>query len=115
MKHCTNPACNAELEDYMERCPECGVAQKKVIMHSAQPKSIEVPQDQPTQIQRHGFITFWLYLSAVVNFFVATILLLPKQSYGGFLPDKYVGVSIFCGLLSIVCIIGIFMLLNRKK
>lgn len=113
MKHCINPACTAELDDYVERCPECGVAQKRITSISKSP----IPTKQPTnrRVERHGFITFWLYLTAIANFIMAIIQLLPKQSYGQLFPDKYVGISIFCGILSILCIVGIVMLLNWRK
>lgn len=114
MKHCINPACDAELEDYMERCPECGRSQKKIVV----PKSSEMTSNgKPEQqiVRRHGFVTFWLYLVAVVNFFAAIAQMLPKQMYGSYFPDEYVGISIISGVLCIVNIIGVALVLNWKK
>ena len=114
MKYCVNPACNAELEDYVERCPECGVLQKKTIM----PKQPEVSlENEPKQqvAERHGFITFWLYLVIICNFFAAVINLLPKQMWGKNFPDSWVGFSVFVGILCIVNIVGVALLLSWKK
>lgn len=109
MKICINNSCKAELDDYMERCPECGRLQKQFKVPEKEQKSDDII------IERHGFITFWLWIVIVGNMLMAIISFFPKTMWGSNYPDAYVIFSIISGLFSIVNVVGAFMLLAWKK
>lgn len=112
MKTCINNACKAELEDYVERCPNCGRLQKQFNLEK------HVDERKPsieTIHERSGFISFWLWVLIVGNVLMAIISFFPKTMWGKNYPDDLVIPSIVSGLFSIINVIGAFMLLSRKK
>lgn len=110
MKICINNSCKAELDDYMERCPECGRLQKQFKMSTEKIESNSVVEQE-----RNGFITFWLWIIIIGNLFMAIISFFPKAMWGSNYPDDYVIFSVISGLFPIVNIFGAFMLLAWKK
>lgn len=110
MIQCINSACKAELEDYQERCPQCGWSQKKIEFTKSQQKETDVVVKE-----RHGFITFWLWLLAVSNILGAIVDFFPKTMWGTNYPDEYVMVSVFSGVLYLINVIGVFLLLMWKN
>lgn len=111
MKICINSSCKAELDDYMERCPECGRLQKI----TNKPPKKEIESDNIVIQERHGFITFWLWAIIIGNILMAGVSFFPKAMYGSDYPDAYVIFSIISGLFAIPNVIGAFMLLAWKK
>lgn len=111
MKQCINSACKAELEDYQERCPQCGWSQKKIEFTKSQEKKTDVVVVKG----RHGFITFWLWLLVVVNILGALVNFFPKFMWGTNYPDEYVMVSVLVGVLGLLNVVGVFLLLMWKK
>lgn len=110
MKRCVNSACRAELEDYMERCPECGRTQKQIEV------TVEETQTNCAVVkERHGFVTFWLWLIAVGNLLMAIISFFPKFMWGSSFPDAYVVYSIVDGLFGLINVVGAAFLLSWKK
>lgn len=112
MKICINNACKAELEDYVERCPNCGRLQKQFDFEKyidEQKPSIE------TIHERNWFITFWLWVIIVGNVLMAIISFFPKTMWGKNYPDDFVIPSIVPGLFCIINVIGAFILLYWKK
>ena len=112
MKHCINKACNAELEDYQERCPVCGLTQK-----TFEYKEPSQRKKSPEKIipKRHGLITVWLILVIVANVVYGIASFYPKILYGNCFPDSFVGMSVFSGILSFIIVIGASMLLSWEK
>lgn len=124
MKKCINPACNAELEDYMDRCPECGVAQKRVIVTEKEPevrnpirqeKESLSPMGTQQVVQRHWFITAWLIFVIIVNVLAGIIQIFPKEMFGRAFSDAYGGISIFSGVMCFINVLGAVLLLNWRK
>lgn len=112
MKQCINNTCKAELEDYQERCPQCGWLQKKIEITELQQKK---ETDDVVIKERHGFITFWLWLLIVSNILFAIVAFFPKTMWGRNYPDEYVMVSVFSGVLTLINVIGEFLLLAWKR
>lgn len=110
MKQCINSACKAELEDYQERCPQCGWSQKKIEFTKSQQKETDVVVKE-----RHGFITFWLWLLVVSNILGAVVAFFPKVMWGTNYPNEYVMLSVFTGILYLINVIGVCLLLAWKK
>lgn len=112
MKICINNACKAELEDYVERCPNCGRLQKQFNFD----KHVN-EQEPPIEAihERNGFITFWLWVLIVGNVLMAIISFFPKTMWGKNYPDDSVIPSIVSGLFCIINVTGAFMLLSWKK
>lgn len=123
MKKCINPACNAELDNCTDRCPECGRLQKVVVKRDfVQNVGNELPKphsDKPAQpmakLERHGFVSFWLGLVVVANLLGSIMNFLPKQMWGNNYPDDMIPLSYLCGVLNLIMIGGAFMLLNWNK
>ena len=79
MKKCSNPGCGAEIEDYMERCPYCGLRQtsmsleekvekwnmSKTMSHSGSYQHQATGSND--KHKRNAFITFWLWLGLIGN------------------------------------------------
>lgn len=110
MKTCINNSCKAELDDYMEICPECGRLQKRFKMPDEEQRPNKVVAKE-----RNGFISFWLWLIIVGNALNAVSSFFPKVMWGSGFPDAYVIPSVISGLFSIVNIVGASMLLSWKK
>ena len=112
MKICINNACKAELEDYVERCPNCGRLQKQFNFD----KHVNEQKPHIEAIhERNWFITFWLWVLIVGNVLMAIISFFPKTMWGKNYPDDFVVPSIVSGLFCIINVIGAFMLLSWKK
>lgn len=110
MKKCCNNQCGAELEDYQRICPQCGCVQKIKPFVKKTEKIIK-----KIELQRHGFITFWLFSMMIGNAILFFIRLFPKEAWGSDYPDSMV---IYSQILAIACpltIIGVIMLLMWKK
>ena len=116
MKKCTNRLCNAELEDYMERCPECGLLQKnrESKLVGSEPLA---GSGQPEHVvrERHGFVTFWLWLVLVVNVFSVLLSLFPKEMYGSDYVQNPSWVYVLDAIMAGVNVLGAFLLLSWKK
>lgn len=116
MKKCTNRLCNAELEDYMERCPECGLLQKNCEskLVSSEPLA---GSGQPEHVvrERHGFVTFWLWLVLVANGFSVIASLFPKEMYGSDYVQNYSWVYVLDAIVAGVKVFGAYLLLSWKK
>lgn len=112
MKICINTACKAELEDYVERCPDCGRLQKQLDFEKLVD---EQKPPQETIVERNGFITFWLWVVIVGNILMAIISFFPITMWGRNYPDDYVIPSIVSGFFGIINVIGAVMLLSWRK
>ena len=112
MKICINNACKAEIEDYVERCPNCGRLQKQ---YDFDRPIGEQKENHITIAERSGFITFWLWFMVVGNILMAIISFFPKTMWGRNYPDEFVVPSIISGVFCIINVIGTFMLLSWKK
>lgn len=80
MKHCINSACNAELDDYQERCPQCGRLQKKVEitkplqkMKSQSSKTYKF-SELPRSIQVRMLIYLFLMIVGCILYFANDML-----------------------------------------
>ena len=109
MKRCINRTCNAELEDYQERCTECGWSQNQKVVEKPAPAQEE--EEETPVAERHGCVTTWLWFVIVVNT-VASFLLLV---FGIFDQESFEFVDIIYGLFGIVTVIGAFMILKWLK
>lgn len=113
MKKCINRACNAELEDYQKRCPDCGRLQKQEdLLYKTEEPTITT---QPIAYHRHGFVTFWLWVLIVGNFILAIISFFPKIMWGEDVSNVFVAYSVIIGINDLCVVIGAFNLLLRKK
>lgn len=113
MKKCINSACNAELEDYQERCPDCGRLQKQEGLTNRIPDN---PEEATISMEhRHGFVTFWLWVLIVGNFILAIISFFPKIMWGEDVSNVFVAYSVIIGINDLCVVIGAFNLLLRKK
>ena len=116
MKKCINRACNAELEDYQERCPNCGLIQSRIqSKDDITPSNKKMETESESTVERHGFITFWLWTIIVGNIIMAIIEFFPKEMWGSNYPDEYVVPSIISGFFSIINVVGAFVLLSWKR
>ena len=112
MKHCIYSDCNAELDDYQKRCPNCGRLQS----HDVLSADIQDENGNKTiTVTRHGFITFWLWLLLVSNAIMSIVSLLPKTMFGSNCTDVFVISSVISGVFGIINVVGTIMLLSWKR
>ncbi len=119
MKKCINTACNADLEDYQERCPDCGRLQKQEdltnrILYKTERSTITT---HPITYHRHGFVTFWLWLGVIANgltFLSLCLLLFSSQGLLSATPEP-IWLRLIWIVLSAAMLMGYWMLLIWKQ
>ncbi len=120
MKKCINRACNAELEDYQERCPDCGRLQKQEGLTNRTPDNPEEATITTTTNSmecRHGFVTFWLWWGVIANglsFLSLCLLLFSSQGLLSATPEP-IWLRLIWIVLSAAMLMGHWMLLIWKQ
>lgn len=114
IKECAN--CGAKVPSYMERCPECGLSQPRssLSLHSvvSQQKTPCQTREMQRGIQRHPFITFWLWLLLVVHTGVSIVATYCAFTEASSQLAAFYGCSSLCLLGAIV---GDVLLLLQYK
>ena len=98
------PICGKEIADDSKTCEYCGVT-------LVDPTDDEQEAPKP---ERHGFITFWLWLIAILNG-VAGLVLLAGAAESGYYDSMVRVMIIFTGVLSLLHATGAGLLLAWKK
>jgi len=118
MKICINNACKSELEDYVERCPNCGRLQKQLFFE----KTLEESQDTKekkssfSKLADHiGIVELWLCAIIAGNILMAFMNFNPKAMWGRNYPDELIPHSIIAGLFCLLNVFGAIMLLFHRK
>lgn len=119
VKKCGN--CGAEIPDYVDRCPECGVKQTHHIHnkteYDASGEVLHIDKGEYILLKRHPFITVWLWLSMIVNFLTILVFIVLLFSSRGLFTATPMPLAGRLGglLLSIVCLIGYILLLKGRR
>lgn len=85
MKQCRNNNCKHELEDNQNRCPYCGWTQntKALFKENSETDNCEKNGEQLVEIkERNAFVTVWIYLAIVSNFFSVYGRLISEMGLG---------------------------------
>lgn len=94
------PKCGKEIANDSVFCEYCGTQ-----LEQTAPQQEPVANNINVEMQRHGFITFWLWFMAIVN---------PISAIANFyLIEGIIGT--ISGLLAIVNCVAAILLLNGKK
>lgn len=93
------PQCGRELTADGIYCEYCGTQ-----LEQTAPQQEPVANNINVEMQRHGFITFWLWFMAIVNPISAIL----NFNVGG-------TIGVIAGILGIVNCVAAILLLNRKK